>query len=104
MNGVQIVASELKDPICHSNECQIRSFSSEATTDDDVRVGDWACWVVESVFLLSPDYVRLILTKFPLISITKIKTYIFVLTLLWEVTRESKDRINFIIIVSSIFI
>ena len=27
-----IVASELKDPICHSNECQIGSFSSEATT------------------------------------------------------------------------
>ena len=26
-----IVASELKDPICHSNECQIGSFSSEAT-------------------------------------------------------------------------
>ena len=26
------VASELKDPICHSNECQIGSFSSEATT------------------------------------------------------------------------
>ena len=27
---VHIVASELKDPICHSNECQIGSFSSEA--------------------------------------------------------------------------
>ena len=27
-----IVASELNDPICHSNECQIGSFSSEATT------------------------------------------------------------------------
>ena len=26
-----IVASELKDPICHSNECQIGSFSPEAT-------------------------------------------------------------------------
>ena len=26
-----IVVSELKDPICHSNECQIGSFSSEAT-------------------------------------------------------------------------
>ena len=25
------VASELDDPICHSNECQIGSFSSEAT-------------------------------------------------------------------------
>ena len=29
-NG-HIVASELKDPICHSNECQIGSFSSVAT-------------------------------------------------------------------------
>ena len=28
---VHIVASELNDPICHSNECQIGSFSSEAT-------------------------------------------------------------------------
>ena len=28
---VHIVASELKDPICHSYECQIGSFSSEAT-------------------------------------------------------------------------
>ena len=27
----QIVASELNDPICHSNECQIGSFSYEAT-------------------------------------------------------------------------
>ena len=27
----EIVASELKDPICHSDECQIGSFSSEAT-------------------------------------------------------------------------
>ena len=27
----QNVASELKDPICHSDECQIGSFSSEAT-------------------------------------------------------------------------
>ena len=27
----KIVASELKDPICPSNECQIGSFSSEAT-------------------------------------------------------------------------
>ena len=26
-----IVASELNDPICHSDECQIGSFSSEAT-------------------------------------------------------------------------
>ena len=30
-NNLNIVASELKDPICHSNECQIGSFSSEAT-------------------------------------------------------------------------
>ena len=29
--AVLIVASELKDPICHSDECQIGSFSSEAT-------------------------------------------------------------------------
>ena len=28
---IYIVASELKDPICHSDECQIGSFSSEAT-------------------------------------------------------------------------
>ena len=27
----QFVVSELNDPICHSNECQIGSFSSEAT-------------------------------------------------------------------------
>ena len=26
-----LVASEPKDPICHSDECQIGSFSSEAT-------------------------------------------------------------------------
>ena len=26
----EFVASELKDPICHSDECQIGSFSSEA--------------------------------------------------------------------------
>ena len=26
-----VVASELNDPICHSNECQIGSFSSVAT-------------------------------------------------------------------------
>ena len=29
--SIHIVASELNDPICHSNECQIGSFSSEAT-------------------------------------------------------------------------
>ena len=28
--AIQIDASELNDPICHSNECQIGSFSSEA--------------------------------------------------------------------------
>ena len=28
---IEVVASELKDPICHSDECQIGSFSSEAT-------------------------------------------------------------------------
>ena len=27
----RVVTSELNDPICHSNECQIGSFSSEAT-------------------------------------------------------------------------
>ena len=30
-SGYNIVASELKDPICHSDECQIGYFSSEAT-------------------------------------------------------------------------
>ena len=30
-NDIHFVASELKDPICHSDECQIGSFSSEAT-------------------------------------------------------------------------
>ena len=29
--GQYIVATELKDHICHSDECQIGSFSSEAT-------------------------------------------------------------------------
>ena len=33
----QIVASELNDPICHSDECQIGSFSSEATKCDHTR-------------------------------------------------------------------
>ena len=28
---LDVVASKLKDPICHSNECEIGSFSSEAT-------------------------------------------------------------------------
>ena len=30
-SNLNIVALELNDPICHSNECQIGSFSSEAT-------------------------------------------------------------------------
>ena len=30
-NTLHIVVSELNDPICHSDECQIGSFSSEAT-------------------------------------------------------------------------
>ena len=30
-SAIYIVASELNNPICHSNECQIGSFSSEAT-------------------------------------------------------------------------
>ena len=29
LKRLYIVASELKDPICHSDECQIGSFSSE---------------------------------------------------------------------------
>ena len=29
--SLYIVASELNDPICHSDECQIGSFSYEAT-------------------------------------------------------------------------
>ena len=33
--NVQNVASELKDPIRHSNECQIGYFSSEATITKD---------------------------------------------------------------------
>ena len=43
-HNAYIVASELKDPIWHSLECQIGSFSSEATT----RTGDvqmlFICW------------------------------------------------------------
>ena len=35
---VYIVATELKDPICHSDECQIGSFSSEATICYDIYV------------------------------------------------------------------
>ena len=31
---LEVIASELNDPICHSDECQIGSFSSEATTID----------------------------------------------------------------------
>ena len=31
LGSIHLVASELKDPICHSDECQIGSFSSEAT-------------------------------------------------------------------------
>ena len=31
LRSISPVASELKDPICHSDECQIGSFSSEAT-------------------------------------------------------------------------
>ena len=37
-----IIASELKDPICHSNECQIGSFSSESAILSAQR---WACYV-----------------------------------------------------------
>ena len=42
-----IVASSLKDPICHSNECQIGSFSSEATI---------------CIFLSKPEIVTMIAT------------------------------------------
>ena len=34
----QIFASELKDPICHSDECQIGSFSSEATKCTSLKI------------------------------------------------------------------
>ena len=37
----KIVASELKDPICHSDECQIGSFSSEATDEMHEKDRDW---------------------------------------------------------------
>ena len=37
-NKREFVASELKDPICHSDECQIGSFSSEATN----------CWMTDN--------------------------------------------------------
>ena len=49
-----IVASELKDPICHSDECQIGSFSSEATICIRYR------WVGEmgSSQYKSPHHVR----------------------------------------------
>ena len=54
-----IVASELKDPICHSNECQIGSFSSEATTcwcynraRSNILYGHVSCfWLVNMGFL-----------------------------------------------------
>ena len=46
----QIVASELKDPICHSDECQIGSFSSEAT---EWQIGSFSSeatkWLVEMI-------------------------------------------------------
>ena len=58
--GAYIVASELKDPICHSNECQIGSFSSEATIywnvqgcDDTNSVCvDWSGMSISSYDLL----------------------------------------------------
>ena len=39
----QLVASELKDPICHSDECQIGSFSSEATNCSLLVFSNSAC-------------------------------------------------------------
>ena len=36
------VASELNDPICHSDECQIGSFSSEATIFNSVTWRPWS--------------------------------------------------------------
>ena len=38
-----LVTSELKDPICHSNECQIGSFSSEVT-DGNYRYILYKLW------------------------------------------------------------
>ena len=50
------VASELKDPFCHSDECQIGSFSSEATTCICVCLNVWC--------LLDCDFSRLYLCMF----------------------------------------
>ena len=54
---IYIVASELKDPIWHSLEWQIGSFSSEATIymlklidKPQVRVGTW---MIEIIFMKS---------------------------------------------------
>ena len=42
----QIVASELNDPIYHSNDCQIESFSSEATR----CMNEWMTWTLRYMF------------------------------------------------------
>ena len=42
------VASELKDPICHSDECQIGSFSSEATICYEVVISSKQAVIYES--------------------------------------------------------
>ena len=53
----KIVASELKDPICHSDECQIGSFSSEATRCI-VRVKElvsaFRCTTIKHILLYHP--------------------------------------------------
>ena len=51
------VASELKDPICHSDECQIGSFSSEATifSSDFYIVCFFSCI---AIFFLVPSTKR----------------------------------------------
>ena len=52
-----LVASELKDPICHSDECQIGSFSSEATICEVVYakdMGQLSIWYItefEHIFI-----------------------------------------------------
>ena len=50
--NLYIVASEQKDPICHSDECQIGSFSSEATTCSSASFLSCCGEVIASLFLL----------------------------------------------------
>ena len=51
-NRKHIVASELKEPIYHSNECQIGSFSSEATIYNMVLVKKLSIMLHVNVLLL----------------------------------------------------